>query len=243
METTYSETQYLEAQLQEIHQKLDFITGQMQEYQRKQREMQELKDELVLIGKDAFQTAVTELEEISPHFDANDLVYLLKKLLRNTRNFTQLMDQLENVTDFMNDVKPLGKQMFTELLETLNTLDRKGYFEFLKEAAKIVDTVVTSFSVEDVRLLRENIASILLTVKNVTQPQMLSTMNNAVGFYQKMDIAVQEKVSYREIFRELKDPEVKRGLVFMLEFVKNMANSNGTNLNQNKQINSIKQEA
>lgn len=221
------EKKELAKQVEEINQKLDLLTGHIQEQQRRQREFQELKEDLIFIGKDVFQTAVDELEEVSPYFETRDLIFLLKKLLRNTRNLTSVMNQLENIMDFMEDAKPLGKAAFNEVLEKLNELDRKGYFEFFTEAAQIIDTIVTSFSVEDVRLLRENIASILLTVKDLTQPDMLTTVNNAIGFYKKMDIVVDKDISYRQIIKELRDPEVKRGLAFMLEFVKNMAAPNG----------------
>jgi uncharacterized protein YjgD (DUF1641 family) len=222
----------LAKQVEEINQKLDLLTGYIHEQQRRQREFQELKDDLMTIGKDVFQTAVEELEEVSPYFESRDLIFLLKKLLRNTRNLTKAINQLENIMDFMEDAKPLGKMAFNEVLEQLTQLDRKGYFEFFKEAGQIIDTIVTSFSVEDVRLLRENIASILLTLKGLTQPEMLATVNNAVGFYKKMDIVVDKEVSYRKIIKELRDPEVKRGLAFMLEFVKNMANPNGKQMTQ-----------
>jgi uncharacterized protein YjgD (DUF1641 family) len=221
------ENKELAKQVEEINQKLDLLTGYIHEQQRRQKEFQELKEDLIFIGKDVFQTAVDELEEVSPYFETRDLIFLLKKLLRNTRNLTRVMNQLENIMDFMEDAKPLGKAAFNEVLEKLNEFDRKGYFEFFTEAAQIIDTIVTSFSVEDVRLLRENITSILLTVKGLTQPEMLTTVNNAIGFYKKMDIVVDKDISYRQIIKELRDPEVKRGLAFMLEFVKNMAAPNG----------------
>ena len=243
METKFAiEQTDLSQQLEDIQQKLDILVAQVQEQRRKQQEMEELKNDLIHIGNDAFQTLVMELEDIAPHFDTADLVYLLKKLLRNTRNIAGVIEQLESISDFLKDAKPIGKYAFDDLLEKLDELDRKGYFEFFREAIKIVDTIVTSFSVEDLRLLRENITSILLTVKNLTQPDMLLTMNNAVGFYKKMDIAVKETVSYREIFKQLKDPEVKRGLVFMLEFVKSMANPNGTHNNETGKFTQTQQE-
>lgn len=229
------ENKHIAKELESIHRKLDLLVSQMEVQQRKQQEMEDLKNDLMIIGKDAFQTAVMELEEIAPHFQTTDLVHLLKNLLRNIRNLTRMMEQMEGLIDFMDDLKPLSKNMFGEVMEKFNTLDRKGYFDFMREAAAILDTIVTTFSTEDIRLLRENITSILLTVKNLTQPDMLSTMNNAVGFYKKMDIEVTEDVSFRKIIQELKDPEVKRGLVFMLEFVKNMAAPNGAHINGNNQ--------
>lgn len=221
------QTTELEKQVAEINRKLDFITEQMREQQRKQREFEELKHDLMGVGKDAFQAAVTELEEVAPYFDTDDLLHLVKKLLRNTRNLTTMLEQVESTADFFRDAREPLKSAFTQILQTLDVMDRKGYFEFMKEAGKILDEIVTTFSVEDVRLLRENITHILMTVKNLTQPQMLTTMNNAVGFYQKMDIEVDHEISLRELLRSLKDPEVKRGLAFMMEFVKNMAKPNG----------------
>lgn len=220
------ETNTFEKELKDIHQKLDFISEQMKEYQQRQRELSELKNDLSLIAKDVFNAAVDELEDVAPYFDSGDMILLVKKLLRNTKNISRLLTQFESAEDLFSDLQPLGKQMFNQLLNTLNEMDKKGYFEFFRESINIVDTVVTSFSVDDVRLLRENIASILLTVKNMTQPEMLSTIDNALGFFRKMDISVEKDVSYFQIMKEMKNPEVKQGIIFMLEFLKNMAKPN-----------------
>ncbi len=223
------ENKNLELEIREINRKLDFISGQMKEYQAHQKEIKELKDDLALIAKDMFDAAVEELEEVSPYFDSSDLIHLGKKLLRNTRNLNKMLTQVEGAADLFQDLRPIVKEIFDELLHTLNELDRKGYFEFFGEALKIIDTIVTTFSVEDVRLLRENIASILLTVKNMTQPEMLGSMNNALDFFKNMDIDTQKDVSLISLFKQLKDPEVKKGIAFSLEFIKNMARSSQKN--------------
>ena len=216
----------LQQQLADIHHKLDLIAEQLHETQKRKREFEELKDDLAIIGKDMFNAAVDELEDVAPYFDTKDLLHLLKKLLRNTRNLSRLLDQMESAEDLFHDLQPLGKQIFDQILDSLNEMDKKGYFEFFKESAQIVDTVVTSFTIEDVRLLRENITSILFTVKGMTQPEMLQTINNALSFFRKMDIHVEKDISYYQIMKEMKNPEVKKGIIFMLEFLKNMAKPN-----------------
>ena len=228
------ETKTFEKELHEIHQKLDFISDQMREYQQRQREIKELKDDLSLIAKDIFSAAVEELEDVAPHFDTTDLVHLLKKLLRNTKNLNRLLTQMESAEDLFRDLQPLGKQVFDQWLNTLDDLDKKGYFEFFRESLKIVDTIITSFSAEDVRLLRENITSIILTIKGMTQPEILATINNALSFFRKMDIEVEREISYYQILKELKKPEVKQGIVFTLEFLKNMAKPNENTLIANQ---------
>jgi uncharacterized protein YjgD (DUF1641 family) len=217
------ETKTIEQQLADIHQKLDCIYSQMCVQQKNQREMTELKNDIGLIGKDMLNAAVKELEDVAPYFETRDLTLLIKKLLRNTKNLSRVLTQIESMDDLIHDIKPLTKQVFDELLNTLHEFDQKGYFEFLRESFKIFDTIITSFTPDDVRMLRENITSILLTVKSMTQPDMLNTMNNALEFFKKMDIVVDRDISYRTLFKQLKNPEVKKGLFFMLEFVKNMA--------------------
>jgi uncharacterized protein YjgD (DUF1641 family) len=226
------ENKDIQLELQEIHQKLDFISEQMRDYQRKQREIQELKDDMALITKDIFNAAVEELQDVAPYFDTNDLIHLIKKLLRNTRNINKVLTQMESAEDLYRDLKPLSKHIFGEVLETLNEFDQKGYFEFIRESLKIFDSIVTSFSVEDVILLRENIKSILLTIKGMTQPEMLGTINNALEFFKKMDIDVDKNISYFGLLKEMRNPEVKQGIIYMLQFVKNMARSNQANIQE-----------
>ncbi len=220
----------IEKQLAEINAKLDVLTAQMTVQAQRQQELQELKDDLSRISSEFFQSAVTELDEVAHHFDSQDLLHLLKKLLRNTRNISKMVDQIENVSDFITDAGPIGRQAFLEVLATLDEFDRKGYFEFLKESMSIVDNIVEAFSAEDVKLLGDNIVTIMQTVKNLTQPDMLLAVNNALSVYKNLDIHLEEKVSYWDLFRQAKTPEMRRGLAFSIQFLKNLA---GQNFEQN----------
>ncbi len=221
------ETKKIEQQLEQIQNQLAIITQELEAQRRKRREMEELKADLNLIAKDMFQAAVEELDDVAQHVETGDIIYFVKHLLRNLKNLSKMMESLESLNDLARDVGPLSKEMFLDWMEKLDQLDRKGFFDFASEAIKIVDTIVTNFTVEDVRLLRENITTILLTIKNLTQPDMLATVNNALSFYKKMDIELDEQISYWQLFKELRDPEMKRGMAFLIQFLKNMAK--GTN--------------
>ena len=85
-----------------------------------------------------------------------------------------------------------------------------------------MDNVVTSFSADDVKHLAENIVTILNTVKNLTQPEMLHAVNNALTVYQNLDVDLSEKITTFGIMRELNKPEVKKGLAFALKFLENL---------------------
>jgi uncharacterized protein YjgD (DUF1641 family) len=134
-----------------------------------------------------------------------------------------LLNQIENTTDFIKDATPLSQSVFQSLLAQLDELERKGYFTFLKEAIQIIDRVVTSFSEEDIRKLGDNIVLILNTIRQLTQPEILSVVQNIIAVYQHMDFPVQEKASTWRVLKELNDVEVRRGILAGLSLLKNMS--------------------
>ncbi len=234
----------IQIQLDEINKKLDFILGEI-DLQRKHRlEIQDLKEDLTRVAKDVYLTSIEELEQVHDYIKTGDILHLFKKLLRNINNLTKLFEQLENVRDFLKDFGPISKEMVIDFMHKLDELDRKGYFAFLKETQNILDNIVTSFTVEDVKALGDNIVTILNTVKNLTQPDMLHTINNALNVYKKLDIEVKEDISLIKLIKELNHPETKKALYFTLQFLKSLSSihQNGNkdliqtqNNNQNKE--------
>lgn len=234
----------IQIQLDEINKKLDFILGEI-DLQRKHRlEIEDLKDDLTRVAKDIYLTSIEELEQVHDYIKTGDILHLFKKLLRNINNLTKLFEQLENVRDFLKDFSPISKEMVIDFIYKLDELDRKGYFAFIKETQVILDNIVTSFTVEDVKALGDNIVTILNTIKNLTQPDMLHAINNAINVYKKLDIEVKEDVSMIKLIKELNHPETKKALYFTLQFLKSLSSiyQNGNkdliqtqNNNQNKE--------
>lgn len=213
----------LQAQIAEIHHKLDIIMEEIELQRRHRREMEDLKDDLMRVGKDLYQKTVSELEEVHDHLDTGDLLYLSKKLLRNVRTMTAVLGQLESTRDFLQDFNPVARQLFLDLMKKLDELDRKGYFAFLKELSNVAEKVVTSFTVDDVKRLGDNVVTILNTVKSLTQPDMLHAINNAVVVYKNLDTSATEDVSLLGLLRDLNSPEARRGLAFTIRFLKSVA--------------------
>lgn len=220
------EQKNIQTQIDEINRKLDIIIEEIEFQKRHRREMDDLKDDLVRVGKDVYDTAVLELEEVHDHIKTGDILYLFKKLLRNINNITKTFEQLENLKDFIEDFGPVSRELVLDFMNILNEIDRKGYFEFARELSKISDNIVTSFSAEDVKSLGDNIVTILNTVKSLTQPDMLHAANNALSVYKNLDIEVAEKVTLFSLIKELNTPEVKRGLAFAIQFLKNISVQN-----------------
>jgi uncharacterized protein YjgD (DUF1641 family) len=223
------ENKELQLQLEEINKKLNVIMEEIELQRRHRQEMHDLKDDLMRVAKDIYLTSLDELEQVHDYLKTGDIMHLFKKLLRNVNNLTRLFEQLENIRDFAKDFGMISKGMSIDLMNKLDELDRKGYFAFLKETQKIFDKIVTSFTVDDVKALGDNIVTILNTIKNLTQPDMLHTVNNALNVYMKLDIEVEDDISLLKLLKELNHPETKKALYFALQFLKNLStiNSNG----------------
>ncbi len=212
--------------LLELNQKLDrlteqvsFLTEEAQRQKRRQQEWDELKDDLIPIANEAFRLSVAQLEEIHQHVQMEDLLRLLKRLLRNTRNLELMLDQLESVSELWRDAAPLSHDAFLTVLTRLEEMERKGYFTFMQGGLDMADRIVTSFTEEDVRQLGENIVLILQTVKEMTQPEIMTMLRNTATVVKDEEPV---DTSMLSIMRKLNDPSVRRGLAKTLQVLKSV---------------------
>ncbi len=211
-------------QLLDIQNQLQSISSELAAMKRHREEMQELKHDLTLVAKDVLQTTIEELEDVAPFVRTGDFIHLVKRILRNTNNITAMISKLESLIDFVEDGRPVAKELFNDTLEKLDELDRAGYIDFLKSSKSILDNVVTHFSADDVQLLADNIVTILETIKSLTQPEMLSAMNNAVKVYQNLDPDQVEEYSIWKVMKEINTPEMKKRIGFAMHFLINVSN-------------------
>jgi len=209
-----------------LHQKIDTLTGQVafltalaEVQQRRQLEFDELKQDMIPIGNHLIKLAIEELADIGDEFQIEDILYLLKRVMRNTHLILGMFDRLEAAMGFADEAEILGKQVFNYGVEELDRLEREGYFGFAREGWKIAERIMTEFSEEDVRALGDNVVTILTTVRNMTQPEIMALANNAVGAMQE-ELPETEKVSTWALIRELGNPKVRRGMVRMINLLK-----------------------
>ena len=72
-----------------LHQKLDHLTELLEAQRRHQEELDNLKQELIPIGNHMIKLSIAELAEVGDDFELEDLLLLLKRLLRDTRRQTR----------------------------------------------------------------------------------------------------------------------------------------------------------
>lgn len=210
----------LNQKLDRLTTQVEFLTEEAQRQKRRQQEWDELKNDLIPIGNDIFRLTVEQLEEVQSHAQIEDILRLLKRLLRNTRTLEQMLDQLESMSELWNDLSPLSQDAFLSLMNQLNQMEQKGYFVFLQGGLDIADRVVTSFDEDDVKQLGENVVLILETVKEMTQPEIMTMLRNTAHVVQDDEPVDTSLIS---IFRQMNDPAVRTGLVKTMQVLKSMA--------------------
>lgn len=213
----------LAERLNALDRKLDLVLEEMAAVRRVRREIDELRDDLTRVGRDLLPTIARELDDVAPHVRPADLAALLKQVLRNTNNLTAALTQLQGAREFVQEATPIARQLMHDAISRLDELDRKGYFAMGRELGHGLDNVVANFTVADVRLLSDNLVAILSTVKNLTQPEMLQAINNVVEVYKKIDFDSVEEFSLWHAFREANKPELRRGLGFLIVFLRNLS--------------------
>jgi len=216
--------QDLQKQINEINQKLDQVLHHVNEQRLQRDSFNDLADDLYIVGKDAFQSTVDELDKREIEVNVDDLKNLSLRMLRNVDNFNQMLDTFESMVDLTKDAGPIVNEVGVDVIHKFHEMEQKGYFDFLREATRIFDNIVSNYSPEDVRELADNIVTIMETVRNMTQPDMLRAMNNAVNIYKEMDFDNVKEYSMWKAFREMRSPEMKKGIGFMITFLKNLSN-------------------
>jgi len=212
----------MDSSIIELNQKIDTLTAQVaylaeqaQAQERHRQAYAELFDDVKPMVNDIFRISVEQLEEVQEYVDLGDLLRLLKRLLRNGRNLEKMLDQLEGLMDLTATLSPLADEAFGKMVDALNEMESKGYFNFARGGARIVDNVITSFDEEDVNRLGDNVVLILNTIKDMTQPEIMNFVRNTLLVAEEQ---VQKPVdaSLVSLLRQMRDPAVRRGLALTM---------------------------
>ncbi len=201
-----------------VDERLDQLAGQLAEItgelrrQREERERwQELADDLAPVAAQAIATVTSHLD--ASEYDFAAMARLAEAITRDAALFEALLGQLRSVAALAGEIAPLAAPAADSLTARLLQLDERGYFGFARQSAGILDTIVTSFTEEDVKLLGDNIVLILQTVRQMTQPEIMGMLRRTAGTIAEAEADGQAKApSTLALLRQMRDPLVRRGL-------------------------------
>ena len=215
----------IEARLDALGAQLDGIATDLREQRMRRQAWDDLRADLAPIATGLVTNVTRELEDIQDDVDPADLLRLVKRLARNTARIESTLERFESVMDLAADVGPLTGDLVMKLTGFLEVLDNKGYFTFATHGIGVFDQIVTGFTEEDVDRLAENVVLILNTVKEMTQPEIMTLLQRTAV---ALEGEVVETPSLRQLAKLARDPGVKRG---MARFLRAMQSAGGGSQN------------
>ena len=217
------EDKNIQVQIDALDKKLDLILGYVHQQNLKSTMVEDLVSDLSIVGKDAYNATVVELDKRQVELDPSELTGLAVSFLRNIGNIKTVMDTLEMAVDLGKEVGPIANEVILDFTAQMNEFEQKGYFDFIREIGPIIDNIVKGFSPQDLRDLSNNIVSILSIIKEMTQPEVLGTMQNAMKAFNSMETESVPSYSIWKLMKELNSPEMKKALGYGITFMKNVS--------------------
>ncbi len=160
--------------------------------------------------------ATRELEDLRRIADLGDVVRLLRRLVEAAPALDGALVTLGSLRELSNDAMPLTSSAMASATSRLAELEDRGYFRFARAGAGVLDSIVTGFSEDEVEQLGDNVVAILQTIKEITQPQMLTLLRHMVDGIQRQQVGIADEPAEAPglwaLLRKLRDPDVRKGM-------------------------------
>ena len=212
----------IEEQIREINNKLDLIIDEASIQRQNREAVNDLIDDVAVIGKDAFKYMVIDLDNAGIELDSDALRDLVLRLVRNIGNIGMVIETLESLTDLAKDVTPIVKQIGLDGVQKFHEFEQKGYFEVLNQLIKTFDSLLARYSKEDLQQLSENMVPVIDTLVNIADPKLLNKINAAATALKEINPEDVEEYSVWRLMRQLNKPEVRKSLGFAMTFLQNI---------------------
>lgn len=200
----------IQRQINVLNSKVDRILEEL-EYQRHERMAREdLQSDLLRVGNEVYKSAQKELEEYSETINEKELRQLVWNLARNLKNINKVILQMESGMAFLEDTTPIMRQIIIDLTARLDEWDRKGYFTFLRTSTEEITRILQTVDEQEIHNIADRLAVVLDNVRNTDWLQL-----------------DQEKMSLRRLFKQLRSPEVKKGIALIFLILAAMTRQSG----------------
>ena len=216
----------MQNQINEINQKLDLVLNEVNAQRLKRVELEDLVDDLSIIGQDAFTSTVQTLDKAGVDLDYDALSSLLIKFVRNIGTFNQMFAALESGADLLKDLTPIINQVGADAISLMTEFEQKGYFDIIAELMKVIDSLVKNIKPEDVRVLNDITPTIVEIFKNITDPKMLNTVNSALVAFNNVEADKVKPYSMFKVLRKMNSKEMKQNMGFMMTFLDELSKTN-----------------
>jgi uncharacterized protein YjgD (DUF1641 family) len=185
--------------------------------------IRELRDELSPRINEAVQALIQELADVEADFQLEDLLYLIKKVLRNVKNLSFSLDQLKNLIDFAITVEPLLKTSVPQMIFYLDELERSGVFRFLTMNIDTLKKISSTLNEAEMAQIGDGVAHLAGTLKTLTRPEALAFLDRVAQLPTQVDLTDTKAAGPWRLLMAMGDAEIKAGMGVLLELTRGLA--------------------
>ena len=206
-----------------IQNRLERLEQQIAPVADSARSIRELREELAPRVNEAVKALIVELADIEADFQLEDLLFLIKKVLRNVRNLTYSIDQFKNIIDFVLIAEPLLKSTVPQMIFYMDDLEQKGVFTLLSASMEMIKKTAETYTEEDMAQIGGGLVKLLGIFKKLTTPEALELLDRAAEVPSCVDLSRAKPAGAWGLLWAMGNPEVKNGLGILLELTKGLS--------------------
>ena len=206
-----------------IQKRLERLEQQIAPVADSARSIRELREELAPRVNEAVKALIVELADIEADFQLEDLLFLIKKVLRNVRNLTYSIDQLKNIIDFVLIAEPLLKSTVPQIIFYMDDLEQRGVFTLLSSSMEVIKKTAETYTAEDMAQIGDGLVKLLGIFKKLTAPEALELLDRAAEVPSCVDLSRAKPAGAWGLLWAMGNPEVKNGLGILLELTKGLS--------------------
>jgi uncharacterized protein YjgD (DUF1641 family) len=184
----------------------------------------ELKEDLQPVINEAFRYLIVELDELDGHFKTEDALELVKRLLRDTRRLTSMLERLEQLDDLVTDVTPLVNEAAKAAIVELGELERSGVFRLVAALRQVARKFNDAYPPEEVEVLGDRMIGLLRVAESAGSPESLRLLEAAAG---GIGDAPRSSPSLLGLVRLAREEDTRRGLSIALEVCRKLGQAAG----------------
>jgi uncharacterized protein YjgD (DUF1641 family) len=206
-----------------LAERLDRLEAQIAPMVQSAKALSELRDELAPRVNEAVQALIVELADVESDFQLEDLVYLLKNVMRNVKNLNFTLDQLKNLIDFAVIAEPVLKTTVPQIIYYFDDLEQKGVFRLLSTGLDILRRIGSTYSAEELQQIADGVVQLAGSLQKLTSPEALAMLEKAADLPSQVNVKEAKPVGFWGMLGALSRPEVKEGMGVAMEFTAGLA--------------------
>lgn len=207
---------------EQILERLDRIEAQLAPISQTASSLHELREDLIPLSGQAFRLVTRELEDIESGFQLEDLMAMVKRMLRSVKHITFTLEQLGNIVDFVTTIEPLLKSAVPQIINYLDDLEQRGVLRIITSMLDVRAKIAEAYSPEDIDQIGDGAVAALGLAKKLSDPKAVEFLEKFAELPSKVDLTGAKPIGPFGMLGALSSKEARQGLGILMELTKAM---------------------